>query len=128
MVLLAPGGGAKLKTSEDQGESIFEGGGNNKPVIHMRRMSMSEFAALLSEPMHKPVIDLTGVKGAYDFTLDATNYAPPEPVPGQPREREDEGYMVLRVLQDQLGLKLEPRKLSIDMVVVDHAEKIPTEN
>ncbi len=67
-----------------------------KLAIKFRHMSMHEFAALLSEPMHKPVIDLTEIKGIFDFTLDASNYVPPEPAPGQPREREDETYMVLR--------------------------------
>jgi uncharacterized protein (TIGR03435 family) len=128
MALLLGKGGSKMKASEDEGESVFEGGGNNKPIIHMRRMSMHEFAALLSEPMHKPVIDLTEIKGTFNFTLDASNYVPPEPAPGQPRERDDETYMVLRALQDQLGLRLEPRKLTIDMVMVDRIEKVPTEN
>jgi uncharacterized protein (TIGR03435 family) len=127
MVLLVGKTGAHMKASEDQGESVFEPQ-QKRMAINMRRMSMHEFAALLSEPMHKPVIDLTEIKGTFDFTLDASNYVPPEPAPGQPREREDETYMVLRALQDQLGLRLEPRKLTIDMVMVDHVEKVPTEN
>jgi uncharacterized protein (TIGR03435 family) len=36
--------------------------------------------------------------------------------------------MVMRALQDQLGLRLEPRKLTIEMVSIDHIEKVPTEN
>jgi uncharacterized protein (TIGR03435 family) len=127
MALLLGKGGAKLKASEDQGLSVFEPQ-EKKTAINFRRMSMHEFAALLSEPMRKPVIDLTETKGTFDFTLDASNYVPPPPAPGQAREREDEGYMVTRALQDQLGLRLENRKLTIDMVVVDHLEKVPTEN
>lgn len=127
MVLLVGKGGPKLKASEEQGESVFEPV-QKKMAINMRRMSMHEFAALLSEPMRKPVIDLTDLKGAFDFTLDASNYAPPEPAPGQPREQTDDSYLVTRALQDELGLRLEARKLTIDMVVVDHVEKVPTEN
>jgi uncharacterized protein (TIGR03435 family) len=127
MALLVGKGNSKMKASADGGESVFEPQGG-KPAIKFGHMSMHEFAALLSEPMHKPVIDLTEIKGTFDFTLDASNYVPTEPAPGQPREHEDETYMVLRALQDQLGLRLEPRKLTIDMLIVEHIEKVPTEN
>ena len=128
MALLQGKDGAKLTAAKEDGESLFQAGGGNKPMIHFGRMSMQEFAALLSEPMQKPVVDLTGLQGKFDFTLDASNYVPPEPAPGQPREREDEVYMVMRALQDQVGLKLEARKLNINQVVVDHLEKAPAEN
>jgi uncharacterized protein (TIGR03435 family) len=126
--LLVGKDGPKLKASEDQGESTFDGGKNGRPTVTLSRVSMHEFAAALSEPMRKPVIDMTGLKGTYTFTLDASNYVPPPPAPGQPREQEDESYMVMRALQDQLGLRIENRKISISMLVVDHAGKVPTEN
>jgi uncharacterized protein (TIGR03435 family) len=126
MVLLLGKAGAKMKLSEDQGESVFAPQ-QKKMAIDMRRMSMHEFAALLSEPMRKPVVDLTELPGKFDFTIDASNYVPPEPAPGQPREDND-SYMVMRALQDQLGLRIEPRKLTIAMIMVDHVEKVPTEN
>jgi uncharacterized protein (TIGR03435 family) len=31
-------------------------------------------------------------------------------------------------LQQELGLKLESKKLTLDLVVIDHAEKVPPEN
>jgi uncharacterized protein (TIGR03435 family) len=127
-VLLVGKDGPKLKASEDQGESTFDGGKNGKPTVTLNRVSMHEFASALSDPMRKPVIDMTGLKGTYTFTLDASNYVPPPPAPGQPREQEDEGYMVMRALQDQLGLRIENRKMPIHMLVVDHIEKVPTEN
>ncbi|HEX3877592.1 MAG TPA: TIGR03435 family protein [Bryobacteraceae bacterium] len=122
MALLVGKDGSKLKPSESQGESEFNGSGNGKPMVTLSRMTMHEFATLLSEPLKKPVIDFTGISGTFDIRLDATNYAP------APGEREDDGYMVLRAIQDQLGLKLEARKMSIDTVVVDRAQKTPTEN
>lgn len=121
MALLQVKDGAKLTASKDEGESIFQNV-SGKPMIHFGRMSMQEFTALLSEPMQKPVVDMTGLEGTFDFTLDASNYTAPA---GQ---RDDEIYMVMRALQDQAGLRLEPRKLTINQVVIDRLEKTPTEN
>lgn len=128
MALLVGKDGPKLKASEEQGESTFDGGKNGRPTVTLSRVSIHEFAAALSDPVHKPVIDMTGLKGTYTFTLDASNYVPPPPAPGQPREQEDEDYMVMRAIQEQLGLRLENRKISIRILVVDHIEKVPTEN
>jgi uncharacterized protein (TIGR03435 family) len=127
MALLVAKGGPKLKAADGQGESVFEPV-PKKIQINFRRMSMHEFAALLSEPMHKPVIDLTELPGAFDFILDGSNYAPPPCATGQRCDEPDEVYMVMRALPDELGLRLESRKLTINMVVVDHVEKVPTEN
>lgn len=127
-VLLLGKDGPKLKPSDDQGESTFDGGKNGRPTVTLSRVTMHEFASALSDPMRKPVIDMTELKGTYTFTLDASNYMPPPPAPGQPREQEDEGYMVIRAIQDQLGLRIENRKMPIHMLVVDHIEKVPTEN
>ncbi len=124
MALVAAKDGAKLKpspSSDDQAESSFEPVPNKK-IIHFGHMSMPEFARLLSEPMGKPVFDLTGLKGSFDFTLDGTKYEAP------PGERDDEIYMIMRALQDEVGIRLEPRKLPVNMVVVDHIEKSPTQN
>ncbi len=127
LVLLPGKDPSKLKASEQTGESVFEPV-PNKTAINFRAMSMHEFATLLSEPMRKPVLDLTEIPGTFDFKLDASNYVPPPPAPGQPPEREDEVYMVIRAIQEQLGLRLEPRKFTLDMVVVDRVDKVATEN
>jgi uncharacterized protein (TIGR03435 family) len=121
MALVVAKDGAKLKANEDQTESTFEPVPNKK-IIHFGHMSMAEFARLLSDPMHKPVFDLTGLKGSFDFTLDGTKY---EAAPG---ERDDEMYMIMRALQDEVGIRLEPRKMPVNMVIVEHVEKSPTAN
>jgi uncharacterized protein (TIGR03435 family) len=36
--------------------------------------------------------------------------------------------IMLTALQEQLGIKVESRKDKVDMLIVDHAEKTPTEN
>jgi len=65
-----------------------------------------------------PVTDLTGLKGFFDFQLSWTQTA----------DGGDPGTTIFEALQDQLGLKLEPLKLLIDAIVVDHVERVPIEN
>jgi len=75
--------------------------------------------------MDRPVVDNTGLKGKYDFTV--TLFATQEEMMAA-LNKGDFGTSIFTLIQEQLGLKLEPEKLPLDMVVVDKAEKIPTEN
>jgi uncharacterized protein (TIGR03435 family) len=68
----------------------------------------------------RPVIDQTGLKGRYDFTLEWT---PDNLPPG-----DSTAPSLFTAVQEQLGLKLESRKAPVEIVVVDSAEKTPTEN
>ena len=79
----------------------------------------------------RPVVDETGLKGSYDFHFDvglgdlvekrrsegegAASIAPPDPGP------------TIFAAMEQLGLKLESRKMPLSVIVVDHAE-LPSEN
>ena len=83
---------------------------------------MSTFAGNLANAAGRPVVDMTGLKGAYKIDLHWTPEY--EEVPGA--SRKDVG--ILSVLEDQLGLKLESRKMPFDRIVVDHVERIPSAN
>jgi uncharacterized protein (TIGR03435 family) len=83
--------------------------------------SMTDFAGRLAGRLRKPVTDTTGLKAKYDFTL---QWVPEHRSPTS----EDSGPTLLQALQEQLGLKLESKKGLIDIFVVDHVEKMPTEN
>jgi len=55
----------------------------------------------------------------------------PDPRPSgdnQPPVYSPDGPILVEALQDQLGLKLETRKAPIGIIVVDHLERVPTEN
>ena len=73
----------------------------------------------------RPIEDKTGLQGTFEFTLEWTPDAatPPRPPDAPPAPPIDpNGSSFVTALREQLGLKLEPRTGSIDVVVVDHAE------
>jgi uncharacterized protein (TIGR03435 family) len=79
---------------------------------------------------HRPVEDRTGLTGNFDLDLDWTpNQQPPAPPAGTPAlpSPDPNGAGLFTALREQLGLRLESAKNSIDIVVVDYAEH-PTEN
>jgi uncharacterized protein (TIGR03435 family) len=76
-----------------------------------------------------PIVDQTGLHGAYDFSLTWTLTDRRDDTRGGAAEASDpSGVSLFDALQDQLGLKLEQRKAPLDRIVVDHAERIPVEN
>jgi uncharacterized protein (TIGR03435 family) len=109
----------------------------------MRMMStkqtMAQFAEALGNQMDRPVVDQTGLTKNYDITLE---FAPegivgrgmpgmPPPPPsgdGGVSAEPDAAPSLFTALQEQLGLKLEQKKGAVDLLVVDHLEKTPTEN
>jgi uncharacterized protein (TIGR03435 family) len=67
------------------------------------------------------VVDETGLNGHYDFEL---KFRPePEAAPGDAADARS----VLTALSEQLGLRLQPQKIPLDLLTVEHAER-PTEN
>ena len=98
---------------------------------------------MLANLTGRPVIDQTELKGSYDITLD---YAPETaeglmmpggpPPPGGPGGGEGRGPMapdssalsLPAAVQQELGLKLEAKKLPIENIIIDGIEKVPSEN
>jgi hypothetical protein len=78
----------------------------SKGRISAQRITMANFADALSRRVGSPVTDLTGVSGG---------------------DASDVLSALFAALQDQLGVKLEMRKLPVDVLVIDKAEK-PSEN
>jgi uncharacterized protein (TIGR03435 family) len=76
---------------------------------------------------YRPVLDKTGLEGRYDFTL-ALASAPGAGADGIKRSAFEEGFSLFAYALDQIGLRLEAQRALVEMLVVDHVEKTPTEN
>jgi len=82
-----------------------------------RRVTMLQFTERLQRSLHTAVLDQTGLSGKYYFALrHATGDDPDTLFPNLSNAVKD------------LGLRLEKHKVPVEMVVVDHIEKIPTAN
>jgi uncharacterized protein (TIGR03435 family) len=134
-VRLPPGPGVRMMVGPNGGREI---GG---------RMTMAQLTDAMSFFMDRPVVDLTGLKGTYDIDM---TFMPDErdqmqsrlgpaivmaPPPGGGSDaRPAEGVSdatagsIFSAVQEKLGLKLDPRKSAAEILVIDHAEKVPTEN
>jgi uncharacterized protein (TIGR03435 family) len=119
--------GIKFKEVPDTGSNS----NSNDTHFEGTPVSMARFAEFLSRQIGVPVLDMTGLKGAYEVKLDWVREPRtaadvkgdvPMAVDGPP------GTNIPTALQDQLGLRLEARKAPIEVLVVDHAERVPTEN
>ncbi len=113
----------KLQPAEGGGEGSMTGSG--ALVFEGHKMPLSRLTDIVSSALKVPVRDGTGLAGFYDFKLDLRPYIAPLQPGDPPRDPAD---LVIPALRDQLGLKLEPRKLTLEVLVVDTAEKTPTEN
>ncbi|HTX33940.1 MAG TPA: TIGR03435 family protein [Bryobacteraceae bacterium] len=118
--------GTRLEESKTQGDPSVQPQ-QGSMTVSVQRMPVSQMIDMLTPIMGAPVIDMTGLKGKYDITVNLAKYAaemqatagsaPPDPV-----------TLIMAALEGEAGLKLEKEKIPLEVIVVDHAEKIPTEN
>jgi uncharacterized protein (TIGR03435 family) len=85
-----------------------------------KEVSMAKFADFLTGQVGRPVIDRTGLAATYSFALYFT--------PQGAVAADDTQPGIFAGLQEQLGLKLEPGRGPVELLIVDRAEKVPTEN
>jgi uncharacterized protein (TIGR03435 family) len=119
--------GTKLMhESENPGKSRTQMSGGSVVFTSITVPELVDYMShMRSAEMDRPVVDNTGLKGKYDFTV---TLFPTQEEMMAALNKGDFGSSIFTLIQEQLGLKLEPEKLPLDMVVVDKAEKIPTEN
>jgi len=91
-----------------------------------RAITMREFADFIAGPLNTPVMDATGLKGRYDFNLDFSTYIPTDEHAMKP-DYIDGNSIIANALQGELGLKLDMRKTTVEVMVIERVEK-PSEN
>jgi len=128
-VMTVAKGGPKLAKNESGG--LLPGfGGRGPGSIGVRNTSMREFAGFLqARILDRPVVDQTGLTEKYDFTLTwRPDQLPPQgpnapPLPSDLESRSD----LFTAMQEQLGLKIEPSRAQVEVLVIDRV-KTPSEN
>ncbi len=119
--------------------------GPNGMHMEFEKMTMAKLAETLTPFVDRPVVDMTELKGNYQLALDLAmedlkNVARKfgAAVPGVAPVSGDAGSLPSDAVSDpsgsvfasvlRLGLKLEPRKAPLGLIVIEHIEKMPTEN
>lgn len=150
----ARGGGAVV-ASKQFGTMKVSPSPDGNMHLEASKITMASLTDLLTGFADRPVVDQTGLKGAYEVSLDVSiadlmsaarakgallgngmpiAQGPPMPVagpaglPGAPAASDPSGGNSLAGALQKLGLKMEPRKLPVETIVVDHLDKTPTEN
>src|SRR5262245_52211245 len=115
LALVVGKNGPKVKKSEGGSNNISAAGG----VITGHDVPMSRLAQVLSSLRRRPVVDATGLEGTYDFTVDPKPYGGQGPL--------DLPSMIITAIQEEMGLRLESKKVELQVMVIDHIEP-PDEN
>jgi uncharacterized protein (TIGR03435 family) len=134
--IAAGGGPGGATVSLGQG-ATFSAGDNR---LEGRKISMASFVLGLTQFLDRPAVDMTGLTKTYDFTLTfspddftammiraalaAGVVLPPQAMKALENSSGDSLFTAV----EAVGLKLEARKAPLEVVVVDHIEKTPTEN
>jgi len=118
---LLPGKGPAKVTEPTPGEQTSLGGGATG--VKFTKQPISRLTFMLTRRMDRPVIDMTGLKGFYDFTLDTSGLG----FGGNPPQ-DTSAPSIFTTIQENLGLRLQAQKAPIEILAVDHAEKTPTAN
>jgi uncharacterized protein (TIGR03435 family) len=93
-------------------------GVNGRMRWRSSNVTMANLVKVIRRVVGSDVADRTGLQGKYDVDL----YWQQKPAPPY------EGPAIQKVIQDRLGLQLEPKKGTVGIVVIDHIERVPVEN
>ena len=107
--------GSKMKESSSGGVSA-----NGRSILS-HGTTMQFLTTLLGSNLKRPVTDETGLKGNYSFEL---KWAPDQPASTEPDAPPAEpGPSIFTAIEEQLGLRLDPRKAPVEAIVIQSVEK-----
>jgi uncharacterized protein (TIGR03435 family) len=102
-------GGAKLPPASPGNDPDIRGRGGH---LTAKRVTAELLARILANELERPVLNRTGIDGAFDVDLEYTPEQNPEP-----------GASLFTAIQEQLGLKLESRRAPVDVLLLDRIER-----
>jgi uncharacterized protein (TIGR03435 family) len=144
-----PGGAQMTMSSPESGTTKVSVGPDGQMHMEIERMTMASLAQTLTPMLDRPVVDHTGLKGAFSITLElalqdmmqmARTAGAAIPAIGRGpagfggaggapgiAASDPSGGTIFTTVQ-KLGLKLEKQKEAIETIIVESASKEPTEN
>lgn len=115
--------GPKLEKAEGGDSVTSTSTGNNGQVkIVLKNTDMDAFAQRLARNLDLPVVNQTGIKGIFNFTV---HWTPDTTAPTKQEAADD--VSIFTALPEQLGLRLRSAKAPVQVLVIDHVER-PSEN
>jgi uncharacterized protein (TIGR03435 family) len=84
------------------------------------RFSLEQLYEIFARQLDSVIVDRTGLKGDFNFTLDMT--------PDESRPNPLDPSLVISAMRDQLGLTLKSQKGPVDFLVIDSAERVTAGN
>jgi uncharacterized protein (TIGR03435 family) len=125
LALVVGKSGPKLKAGDPEAPRR---GSNLLGKITSNQMTMGTLAMLLSRLERENILDMTGLTGVFEVSLEWAHDTARPLASGENEPDSTAGPSLFTAVQKQLGLKLESRKGPIDVLIVDHAEQVPVEN
>jgi uncharacterized protein (TIGR03435 family) len=132
--MVAAKSGPKLQPAAEDPSIQFSRTSSGDRTLKAPGVSMAQLASAFSTALGKTVVDQTGIEGKFNIALQWTPDPASEPrmakngepMPSPPPDATP-GPSIFTVVQETLGLKLESKKVPVEVIVIDRATR-PTEN
>ena len=127
LVLTVGKNGHKLEPTDTEGSPSLQRG---KMGLIGKGATVGQMIDFVANVIRTPVIDQTGLTGLYNYVLDIEPYYTEESrkAAGPGGLPSDANAIIAVAMQKELGIKVESKRVPVDVIVVDHVEKAPIEN